>query len=240
MSGILYLVATPIGNLGDITYRAVEILKNVDLIACEDTRHSSVLLNHYGIHKPLMSYHDFSERQKAPRLAEEMKNGKTIALISDAGTPGIADPGYRLVKAAIENNIKVEAIPGPSAVLTALSLSGLPTDRFVFEGFLPVKSGAREKKLLSLKEEDRTVIFYESPHRILKSLKAIEKTLGEITVVVARELTKKFEEIFRGTAAEAHKYFSQKKIRGEFVILLSSSLVIPSPLAGGKLREESS
>ncbi|MBI3251885.1 MAG: 16S rRNA (cytidine(1402)-2'-O)-methyltransferase [Candidatus Omnitrophica bacterium] len=219
-AGVLHLVATPIGNLGDITYRAVEILKSADLIACEDTRRSKILLDHYGIHKPLVSYHDFSERKKTPGLIAEIKNGKKVALISDAGTPGIADPGYRLVRAAIENGIKIEALPGPSAVLAALVVSGLPTDRFAFEGFLPVKSGAREKKLLSLKEEERTVIFYESPHRLLKSLEAIRQTIGDTPLVIARELTKKFEEVFRGTALEALKYFSEKKILGEFVILI--------------------
>lgn len=215
----LYLVSTPIGNLGDITHRAVEILKSVDLIACEDTRHSKILLSHYGIDKPLTSFFDFSERQKASFLIQKIKNGTSLALISDAGTPGISDPGYRLIQEAIKEGVPIQALPGPSAFLTALTLSGLPTDRFIFEGFFPVKSGQRRNKILSLKEEDRTVIFYESPHRILKTLDAIQETLGDIPIVVARELTKKFEEVLRVKVSEAIKHFSNKKILGEFVVL---------------------
>jgi len=218
-NGLLYIVATPIGNLGDITLRALETLKNVDLIACEDTRHSKFLLEHYDIRKPLISYHDFSEKKRAPELLEKIKNGAKIALISDAGTPGIADPGYRLIKGAIEAGVKVESIPGPSALISALVSSGLPTDRFTFEGFFPVKSGQRRNKLLSLKDEDRTIIFYESPHRFLKTLEAIRETLGDIPIVVARELTKKFEEIVRDRTSEVIKHFSNKKILGEFVVL---------------------
>ncbi len=218
-TGVLYLVATPIGNLGDIAYRAVEVLKSVDLIACEDTRHSKILLTHYGIDKPLTSFFDFSEKEKAPRLVEKIKNGAKVALISDAGTPGISDPGYRLVAEAIRAGVRLEAIPGPSALVTALVLSGLPTDRFVFEGFFPVKQGQKKARLLSLKDEERTVIFYESPHRLLKTLEAIRETLGDIEIVVARELTKKFEEVFRARVSEALAHFSHKKILGEFVIL---------------------
>ncbi len=218
-NGLLYIVATPIGNLGDITLRAIETLKNVDLIACEDTRHSKILLDHYGVKKPLISYFDFSERKRAPELLEKIRNGAKIALISDAGTPGVADPGYRLIKGAIEAGVKVESIPGPSALISALVSSGLPTDRFTFEGFFPVKSGQRKNKLLSLKDEDRTIIFYESPHRILKTLEAIHETLGDIPIVVARELTKKFEEIVRDRTSEVIKHFSSKKILGEFVVL---------------------
>jgi len=219
--GFLYIVSTPIGNLGDLSYRAVEILKAVDFIACEDTRHSKILFDHYGIRKPLVSYFDFSEKARAPRIIEKLKSGQSAALISDAGTPGVADPGYRLIRAAIQEGILIQAIPGASAILAALALSGLPTDRFIFEGFFPVKSGQRKNKLLSLKAEDRTVIFYESPHRLLKTLEAIQETLGDIEIVVARELTKKFEEVLRDKVSAVKDHFLRKKILGEFVILFN-------------------
>lgn len=222
-AGILYLVSTPIGNLADITYRAVEVLKKVDVIVCEDTRHSKILLEHYGIHKPLISYFDSSERRKAPLILDKIKEGASVALISDAGTPGIADPGFRLVEGAIQEGIRLEAIPGPSAFLMALSLSGLPTDRFIFEGFLPVKSGQRRRKFASLKDADRTVIFYESPHRILKSLEDLKESLGDVHIVVARELTKKFEEITRAPVSVAIERYSKGKVLGEFVILFNLS-----------------
>ena len=204
-----------------MTIRAIETLKRVDLIACEDTRHSKILLTHYGIDKPLTSYFDHSEKSKTPFLIEKIKNGANVALISDAGTPGIADPGYRLIRGAIGEGIRVESLPGASAFLTALVLSGLPPDRFIFEGFFPVKEGQKRKLLLSLKEEERTVIFYESPHRVLKTLRLVQETLGDIPVVVARELTKKFEEVWRGSAGGAVSHFSGKKILGEFVVLWS-------------------
>ena len=221
-SGTLYLVATPIGNLGDMTVRAIEVLKKVDIIACEDTRHSRILLDHYGIRKPVVSYFDFSEKKQAPRLIQKLEQGAAVALISDAGTPGISDPGYRLVRRAIEKDIRIESIPGPSAFLCALSVSGLPTDRFIFEGFMPIKSGQRKNKLLSFKEEERTVIFYESPHRLLKTLEAIAAVLGDIEIVVARELTKKFEEVVRAKVKKIIERFSGKKVLGEFVILFSA------------------
>ena len=221
--GILYLVATPIGNLGDIMVRAVEILKKVDLIACEDTRHSKILLDHYGINKPLISYFDFSEKKRVPGILEKIKNGANVALISDAGTPGIADPGYRLIAGAIKEEFKIESIPGASAFLSALVVSGLPVDRFVFEGFFPVKSGQKKTKLLSLKDEERTVIFYESPHRILKTLETLKEALGDIEIVVARELTKKFEEVVRKKTSEMIAYFSNKQVLGEFVVLFNLS-----------------
>jgi len=220
-AGILYLVATPIGNLADFSMRAIETLKKCDLIACEDTRHSKVLLTHYGIDRPLVSYFDFSEKQKTPYLIEKLKSGANVALISDAGTPGIADPGYRLIREAVAQGIRIESIPGPAAFLTALTVSGLPTDSFIFEGFFPVKDGQRRKLILSLKDEERTVIFYESPHRLLKTLTAIHETLGDIDITVARELTKKFEEVLRGPVSNAIAHFSGKKILGEFVILWS-------------------
>jgi len=220
MPGTLYLVSTPIGNLGDLSFRAVEVLKSCDLIACEDTRHSRILLDHYGIKKTLVSYFDFAERKRAPELIGKIKEGANVALISDAGTPGVADPGYRLVEAAIREGIRLEAVPGPSAFLTALVLSGFPTDRFVFEGFLPVKDGARRRRFEALKAEERTVIFYESPHRLLKSLAAIREVLPDAKLAVARELTKKFEEVYRGDAAGALAHFSSGKVRGEFVLVL--------------------
>ncbi len=219
--GTLYLVATPIGNLGDITVRAIEVLKSVDLIACEDTRHSRVLLDHFGIKRPLTSYHDFSEKQRASGILEKIKNGTNVALISDAGTPGIADPGYRLITGAIREGIRLESLPGASAFLSALVISGLPADRFVFEGFFPVKSGQKKTKLLLLKDETRTVIFYESPHRILKTLETLKEALGDIEIVVARELTKKFEEVLRKKVSDMIAYFSDKKVLGEFVVLFN-------------------
>ena len=219
LEGLLYLVATPIGNLGDMTFRAIEILKTVDLIACEDTRHSKFLLDHYGIKKPLISYFDFSEKKRAPELLEKIKNGSKIALISDAGTPGIADPGFRLITGAVAAGVKIETLPGASAFLTALVLSGLPMDRFIFEGFFPIKSEQKKNKLLSLKNEERTVIFYESPHRILKTLQSIHETLGDIEIVIARELTKKFEEVVRMKVSKTISHFANKKILGEFVVL---------------------
>ncbi|MBI4352966.1 MAG: 16S rRNA (cytidine(1402)-2'-O)-methyltransferase [Candidatus Omnitrophica bacterium] len=215
----LYIIATPIGNLADMTFRAVEVLKGVDLIVCEDTRRSRILLDHYGIQKPLFSLFDASEKRRAPFLLEKLKAGETMALISDAGTPGIADPGYRLIRGAIEEGIPVEFIPGPSALIAALVLSGLPADRFIFEGFFPVKEGEKRRRLLSLKEEDRTVIFYESPYRLVKTLKTMQEVLGDIPIVVARELTKKFQELVRKKISEAIARFEGKKAQGEFVVL---------------------
>ena len=222
-SGVLYLVATPIGHLGDLSHRAAETLKTVDWIACEDTRHSKVLLDHYGIKKPLVSYFDFSEKKRAPELISRIREGQNAALISDAGTPGIADPGFRLIQEAIRQHVRLEALPGASAFLTALVLSGLPVNRFIFEGFAPLKEGAKKKWLESLRDETRTVIFYESPHRLLKTLQTMKEALGDVPVVVARELTKKFEEVFRAPLSGQISHFSNKKIRGEFVVLLNLS-----------------
>ena len=221
---MLYLVPTPIGNLEDITIRALAVLKEVDLIACEDTRTSSKLLNHYGITTPKTSYHTHNEHQKTAHLLAKLKTGSTIALISDAGSPGISDPGFYLVRACIEEDIPVSALPGASALIPALTASGLPTNRFVFEGFLPVKKG-RQKRLTELQEEQRTMVFYESPHRITKTLDQFAQTFGEDRPAsVARELSKKFEEIHHATLGELKKlYAEQTKVRGEFVIVVAGA-----------------
>ncbi len=221
--GVLYMVSTPIGNLGDITLRALEVLKQVDLIAAEDTRHTGILLKHYDLDKRLISYHDFNKRRTAPLLVEQLKAGKSVAVCSDAGTPGISDPGYYLVQLAIQNDIKVEPIPGASAFLSALVVSGLPTDRFVFEGFLAVKSGKRRRQLERLREEERTIILYESPHRFAKALDDMVDILGGRRLVVARELTKKFEEIIRGTPETIRERLGQRKLKGELVVLIEGN-----------------
>lgn len=217
---MLYIVSTPIGNLRDITFRAVETLKEVDLIAAEDTRHTKILTRHYGIETPLTSYFEHNEFKKGEYLLGLLKEGKNIALVTDAGTPGLSDPGYHLIKLARENNIPMTVVPGPAALIAALSLSGLPCHNFIFEGFLPVKSAARRKKLERFKDEERTIIFYESPYRLLKTLKDIEEVLDNPAVVCVRELTKKFEEVKRASAGELLEYFGAKIPRGEFVLLL--------------------
>ncbi len=225
---ILYLVATPIGNLEDITLRGIRVLKEVDLIAAEDTRTARKLLDRYEIKTPVVSYYDAVEESKTPELIARLQAGRTVALISEAGTPGIADPGYRLIAAALAAGIPVVPIPGPSAVLAALIASGLPADRFVFEGFLPSSPAARRKKLYSLLGEERTMIFYESPRRILSALKEVEKIFGDRPVAVARELTKKFEEFLRGTASGiAGKLKEREKIKGEIVLILSGRTAPP-------------
>jgi|CZKE01.1.fsa_nt_gi 16S rRNA (cytidine1402-2'-O)-methyltransferase len=224
MSGLLYIVATPIGNLEDITYRAVRVLKEAGLIACEDTRHTCKLLEHYGIQTPTISYHEYNEVERSEDLAARMLAGAVVALVSDAGMPLVSDPGYRLVRAAIENGIPVRAIPGPSASLAALAASGLPTDAFHFGGFLPHKPGQRVKALEALAEEQATLIFYEAPHRILETLEAIERTLGSRPVVVARELTKIHEECLRGTAAEVRAQLAQREaVKGEITLLIGKA-----------------
>ncbi len=218
--GALYLVSTPIGNLEDITLRALRVLKEVDLVAAEDTRRTGMLLKHYHLKKSLTSYHDFNKKSKAPLLIEQLKAGKSVAVTSDAGTPGVSDPAYYLVQLAIHNDIKVVPIPGASAFLSGLVVSGLPTDRFVFEGFLAVKAGKRRKQLERLREEERTIILYESPHRFGKTLHDMAEILGDRRLVVARELTKKFEEIVRGTPGEIKESLGERKIKGELVILV--------------------
>ena len=220
--GKVYLVSTPIGNLKDITFRAVETLKRVPLIAAEDTRHSKVLLSHYNISTPLISYFEHNKFSRIPKLMDHLKGGNDLAVITDAGTPGISDPAYRLVREAISLSINIESIPGPSAFLAGLSSSGLPTDRFIFEGFLPPKKG-RKKRMLSVENEEATLIYYESPSRLLRTLKQLRETLGDRPAVVARELTKLYEEIKRGTLSELYSYFDKKKPRGECVILVGKN-----------------
>ena len=221
---MLYIVSTPIGNLKDITYRAVEVLKSVHLIAAEDTRHTKTLLQNYQIQTPLTSYFEHNKVQKSDYLLGLLKEGKDIALVTDAGTPGISDPGYQLIRLVKEHNISMTIVPGPTALIAALSLSGLPTHRFIFEGFLPIKPGARRNKLGQFKNEERVIIFYEAPHRILKILKDIEEVLGDPVIVCARELTKKFEEVKKGRASEVGEYFLKGKPRGEFVILIQPNV----------------
>ncbi|MBN3032811.1 MAG: 16S rRNA (cytidine(1402)-2'-O)-methyltransferase [Candidatus Saganbacteria bacterium] len=221
MAGSLFVVATPIGNLEDVTFRAVRVLHEVDLIASEDTRHTKILLDRYQIGTPLTAYHKFNIRAKTRQLVNELLAGKMIALVSDAGTPGISDPGYELIRAAVEQGIRVEVIPGPSALVTALVASGLPTDRFVFEGFLPKKPGKKRKALAALKDEGRTIIIYESPFRLLKTLAEIEAVFGERQIAVCRELTKRFEEIIRGGAGEVGAKLKDQRVRGEIVLVIS-------------------
>ena len=217
---MLYIVSTPIGNLKDITFRAIEILQTVDLIAAEDTRHTKILTDHFEIKTPTTSFFQHNEIQKAEDLLGLLKEGKNIALVSDAGTPGISDPGYSLIRLAKENKIPVTVIPGPTALIAALTLSGLPSDRFYFEGFLPVKSGARRRKLEEFKTLHSTIIFYESPHRLLNTLLDIQEVLAEVHVVCVREISKKFEEVKEGKAQELLHHFTRQRPRGEFVVLL--------------------
>jgi 16S rRNA (cytidine1402-2'-O)-methyltransferase len=229
MSGRLYVVGTPIGNLEDITYRAVRVLREAGRIACEDTRQTRKLLEHYGIQTPTISYHEHNEAERAAELVELLQGGETIALVSDAGVPLISDPGYRLVYAAIEAGIPVEPIPGPSAALAALSASGLPTDAFHFGGFLPAKPGQRMHALEHLAEEQATLIFFEAPHRILETLEAVEQVLGPRPVVVARELTKLHEEFLRGTPAEVrNRLLANDAIKGEITLLIGKASEPPS------------
>lgn len=220
--GTLYVISTPIGNLEDITLRALKILKEVNLIACEDTRQTQKLLKHYQIEKPLVSYHQHSGLTKIDYLINKLRAGQNLALVSDAGTPGISDPGGILVAKAYEQKIKVVPIPGPAGLTTAASVSGFPTDKFIFLGFLPHKKG-RKTLLESLKQESKTLIFYESPHRILKTLEELKNVLGEDRqIVVARELTKMFEEIIRGSIKEVLDKLKTTKVKGEFVVVVKS------------------
>jgi 16S rRNA (cytidine1402-2'-O)-methyltransferase len=227
MPGTLYLVATPIGNLADITHRALQVLKNVNLIACEDTRHTNKLLNHYGIITKTISYHEHNEQQRAAQLIEQLKEGSDIAIVSDAGTPSISDPGFRLVRAAIEHDIAVVPVPGPSALIAALIAAGLPTDEFFFAGFLPARPNARRTRLKELHAVPGTLIFYEAPHRLAAALKDVFEILGEREAVVARELTKLHEEIRRGRLSDLAADYADRKndIRGEIVVLIDRKVI---------------
>ena len=216
----LYLVATPIGNLEDITLRALRILKEVDQIACEDTRHTQKLLTHYNIQKPLVSYHEHNELTRAPELVVAMEQGAQIALVSDAGVPLVSDPGYRLVTLCLRHRIPVVPIPGPSALLAALSASGLPNEEFLFAGFLPSRAGERRRALERLRIEDRTIIFYEAPHRIEETLIAAHEILGDRPACIAREVTKLHEEFRRGSLAELAASLAEKPARGEITLLI--------------------
>ena len=225
-SGTLYVVATPIGNLDDITIRAVSILKYVDLIAAEDTRHSRILLSHLGIKTPLKSYHEHNEAESTAFLIERLQQGENIALISDAGTPLVSDPGYKLICAAHEYNIHIVPVPGPSALISALSVAGLPTDRFIFEGFAPEKQAARIKRLTSLVEEQKTVIFYETPHRIVEFLKDAVDIFGQDRLaVIAREMTKRFEVVRKEPLGKLLDWIEEdtRQQRGEIVVLIQGS-----------------
>ena len=220
---MLYLVATPIGNLGDITLRAVEVLRSVDLIASEDTRKTSILLNHYDIHKPQKSYHSYNEKKVVPKLVERLLEGDSIAVVTSAGTPAVSDPGYSLVEAAIENDIPVTAIPGPSAVVMALTLSGLPAHSFTFKGFPPRKSGARQRFIGEDAGSPHTQIFYESPYRIQAFLEDALAVLGDRRAVVANDLTKKFESIDRGILSELIEKFKVEQPRGEYTVVIEGN-----------------
>jgi len=244
MAATLYLVATPIGNLEDITFRAVRILREVSRIACEDTRQTRKLLEHYGIRTPTLSYHEHNERARAGELMDELAGGLSIALVSDSGMPLISDPGYRLVEAAIQRGFRVEPVPGPTAALTALAASGLPADAFYFGGFLPAKATRRRKLFETLAAQSATLVFYEAPHRILETLADLCLVLGARPVVVAREMTKVHEEFLRGPADEVLRVLSQRtSIKGEITLLIRGEAAIavdepPVPVAVASLMED--
>ena len=223
MSGALYIVPTPIGNLEDITFRAVRVLKEVDLIAAEDTRHSRVLLNHYGIRTPVTSYHEHNERTKARELVERLRQGTSIALLSDAGTPMISDPGYRLMVEAIGAGVQVVPLPGPSALTAALTAAGLPTDRFAFEGFLPAKKSERRSTLEALKNDTRTLLFYETPHRLKETLADMAEIFGDRNVAIGREISKVHEEFLRGAMREIIVKIEQQNVRGEITLIVQGA-----------------
>jgi 16S rRNA (cytidine1402-2'-O)-methyltransferase len=223
MPGTLYIVATPIGNLDDITLRALRVLKEVDVVAAEDTRHTQVLLDHYGIQRPLTSYHEHNERTKAEDLVKRLLEGQDIALVSDAGTPAISDPGFRLVAQAVDAGIRIIPLPGASALTAVLSAAGLPTDRVAFEGFLPAKKKQRREKLQALRDEARTLVFYEAPHRLAEALDDTYQLLGDRKAVLAREVSKAHEEFLRGRISELIHALQRRETRGEFTLIVSGS-----------------
>jgi len=223
--GTLYLVATPIGNLEDITLRALRMLREADLLAAEDTRRTRRLLDHYDISRPLISYHDHNKQHRSTRLLRALEEGRSVALVSDAGTPGISDPAFYLVRLAVERDLPVVPVPGPASPIAALVVSGLPPDRFVFEGFLPVKAGKRRARLQELAGESRTIVLFESPHRLVRTLGDILGILGDRPAAVARELTKKFEEVSRGPVSGLLERYGEKKPKGEMVIIVGGHSV---------------
>lgn len=220
--GTLYIVSTPIGNLEDISIRAINVLSGVDLIAAEDTRTSKILLDHYNIKKPVISYFSYNEDRRIPELIAKLKRGTSIALVSEAGTPGISDPANKIIRAAIDGHVRLVVIPGATAFLSALIVSGMNVDRFVFEGFIPIKKG-RTSLLKKLSKEKHTIIFYESPHRLLRTLEDIKNIFGDRKISISREITKKFEETFRGKISTAINHFTKHNIRGEFVLILEGA-----------------
>ncbi|MBE9207012.1 16S rRNA (cytidine(1402)-2'-O)-methyltransferase [Nostoc sp. LEGE 06077] len=237
--GTLYVVGTPIGNLEDITFRAVRILQTVDLIAAEDTRHTGKLLQHFQVKTPQLSYHEHNRNSRIPEILEHLSQGKAIALVSDAGMPGISDPGYELIKACIDAGIKVVPIPGASAAITALSAAGLPTDKFVFEGFLPAKTQRRREHLETLQTEARSLIFYESPHRLPETLQDLAEVFGsDRHIVMARELTKLYEEFWRGTIADAIAHYQQREPQGEYTLVVAGTPLSQPLLTETELKAE--
>jgi len=242
VAGTLYIVATPIGNLEDLTFRAKRVLEESNIIACEDTRHARVLLAHYGITTPVLSYHEHNERERAAELVRRLMSGEDVALISDAGTPALSDPGFPLIRGAIRAGIAVVAVPGPSAALAALAVAGLPTDRFVFLGFLPRRSGERVRALEAVRTLPWTLVIYEAPHRITAVLQDLLTVLGDRRLALARELTKRFEEVFRGTLSEALTHVTVHPPRGEFTLVVEgaagASPAVPNPEeARSRMRE---
>src|SRR5215469_2111854 len=220
---MLYVVSTPIGNLGDITLRGLEVLKSVDVVAAEDTRHSGLLLKHFGIKKSFVSYHEHNEAARTAELVGRLARGENVALITDAGTPALSDPGMRLIRECINRELPFTIIPGSSAILIALLGSGFSTDKFSFRGFLPLKSGQRERELRTAAESEETTLFFESPYRLLKTLQACGSIMPERRLCIARELTKKFEEFRRGTAAELLAYYETHQVKGEIVLIVSGA-----------------
>ncbi|MEO1593026.1 MAG: 16S rRNA (cytidine(1402)-2'-O)-methyltransferase [Cyanobacteria bacterium J06632_22] len=238
-SGVLYLVGTPIGNLEDMTFRAVRILQQVDHIAAEDTRHTGRLLQHFQIQTPQLSYHEHNQQQRIPELIALLQTGRTVALVTDAGMPGISDPGYELVCACVTANIQVVPVPGPSAVVTAVVATGLPTDRFVFEGFLPLKAKLRQARIAALTTEPRTIVLYESPHRLVKTLTELATALGpDRQVTLARELTKRYEEFWRGPLGEALNWCETQPPKGEFVVAIAGAAPQKQSLSDAELTEQ--